>query len=83
MEQFEVILSFLNSDAMVDVFVRLDDIALEGTEEIELHLVPLPPWNGTARLVIQNTIKLSIIDSDSMLSISHTTVEVLEPSQKF
>ena len=56
--------SMLNYTDDIDVIVKPDDIALEGTEEIELRFVPLPPWNETAGLLFRDLITLLIIDSD-------------------
>ena len=74
----KVTLSDSSTSAIIFFTHYSDDTALEGTEEFELRLVPLPPWNQTAgvQVVVQNTIKFRITDSDSMLSMSRTTVEV-------
>ena len=82
MRPVEIVLSSMfDYVATINVIVNPDGIALEGNEEIELRLVPLPPWNETAGVVIQSTIELSIIDSDSMLSMSHIArSKFVEPS---
>ena len=82
MQPVEIIFSSNYTAIDVAVSVHPDDIALEVIEEINLRLVPLPPWNETAGLVILNTNnKLLIVDNDSMLSTRRIySVEVLEPS---
>lgn len=60
-----VMITSLDSPQDVNIFFLNDGIALEGTESIELRLVPLMPFNQTG-IGFHDTITLTIIDSDGM-----------------